>query len=120
MVPSWQQDTEININIFPVNTPEIIIPNYNFPDEVHNDGLHQTDGFIQENNTSRTPISTYDPDIHTDGREHFHDVLSNPNHDETYGKYIKLRLTNMATSPLLAIVTLPSTKKTKTLPKHLK
>ncbi|EXX69470.1 PIF1-like helicase domain-containing protein [Rhizophagus irregularis DAOM 181602=DAOM 197198] len=102
---------ETDLDAPPVNTCEIIIPNYDFPDEVHNEDFHYTRlmaGFIQDSDTSRIPISTYDPnlepllfpDIFTDGKGHFHDVLTRSptnaeTRDETYGKYIKLRLMNI-------------------------
>ncbi|CAG8789808.1 12841_t:CDS:2, partial [Gigaspora rosea] len=84
----------------PVNSNEIIIPSYNFPEEVHDKDFHYTRliaGFVQEKNSTRLPISTYDPnlgpllfpDIFTDGRGHFHDLpniysSNNENRIETY------------------------------------
>jgi len=95
----------------PTNSRDIIIPNYDLPDEIHNEDFHYTRlmaGFIQENDNLRIPISTYDPnlepllfpDLFTDGKGHFHDTLtqSTSNNEirvETYGKYIKLRLMNV-------------------------
>jgi hypothetical protein len=94
----------------PVNPCDIIVPNYDFPDEVHNEDFHYTRlmaGFVQESDNLRIPIPIHDPnlepllfpDIFTDGRGHFHDTLErqqqgNETRDETYGKYIKLRLMN--------------------------
>ncbi|PKY50137.1 hypothetical protein RhiirA4_406162 [Rhizophagus irregularis] len=71
----------------PINPQEIIIPNYDFPDEVHNEDFHYTRlmaGFTQQSETLRLPITTYDPnlepllfpDIFTDGKGHFHDILN--------------------------------------------
>ncbi|RGB21935.1 hypothetical protein C1646_776965 [Rhizophagus diaphanus] len=70
----------------PVNLCDIIVLNYDFPSEVHNEDFHYTRlmvGFIQESNNLHIPIPTYDPnlepllfpDIFTDGRGHFHDML---------------------------------------------
>ena len=94
-----------------VNTRDIVVPNYDFPNEVHDEDFHYTRlmaGFIREAETLRLPISTYDPnleplifpDLFTDGRGHFHDLtnqnrFSDETRDETYGKYIKLRLMNI-------------------------
>jgi len=95
-----------------VNTREIVVPNYDFPSEVHNEDFHYTRlmaGFVRESETLRIPISTHDPnlepltfpDLFTDGKGHFHDpenqnILSNEEtRDETYGKYIKQRLMNI-------------------------
>ena len=65
-------------------------------------------GFIQESDTLRIPISTYDsnlepllfPDLFTDGRGHFHDLENSSDTDEetrneTYGQYIKSHLMNV-------------------------
>ena len=96
----------------PINSRKIIIPSYNFPDEVHNEDFHYTRlmaGFVQDGENLRIPISTYDPeleplifpDLFTDGRGHFHDIVSQSSQgttetcEETYGKYIKLRLQNI-------------------------
>ncbi len=97
-------------NAPPVNQRDLVVPNIDFPDEIHNEDFHYTRlmaGFLQESETLRIPISTYDPnlepllfpDLFTDGKGHFHDVSnrSTPNNEtraETYGKYIKLRLMN--------------------------
>ncbi|GES95409.1 hypothetical protein GLOIN_2v1776567 [Rhizophagus clarus] len=95
----------------PVNTHDIVVPNYDFPNEVHDEDFHYSRliaGFVQESETLRLPISTNDPnlepllfpDIFPDGRGHYRDVLnlSNPNdetRDVTYGQYIKSHLTNI-------------------------
>src|SRR5581483_10815695 len=92
----------------PVNTRDIIIPNYDFPNEVHNEDFHYTRlmaGFVQESENLRVPILTHDPnlepllfpDIFTDGKGHFHDTSLEQDNEtcyETYGKYIKQRLMN--------------------------
>jgi len=99
-----------DINPPPINPHDIMVPNYNFPNEVHNEDFHYSRlivGFIQKSNTLRISIFTYDPNLKpllflnffTDGRGHFHDISTqststNKTHDETYGKYIKLRLMN--------------------------
>ncbi|CAB4428116.1 unnamed protein product [Rhizophagus irregularis] len=56
----------------PINPQEIIIPNYDFPDEVHNEDFHYTR-------------------LMADGKGHFHDILNrtSPNdvtREETYEK----------------------------------
>ncbi|GET03473.1 AAA family ATPase [Rhizophagus clarus] len=95
----------------PVNTHDIVVPNYDFLNEVHDEDFHYSRlmaGFVQESETLRLPISTNDPnlepllfpDIFPDGRGHYRDVLnlSNPNdktQDVTYGQYIKSHLTNI-------------------------
>ncbi|CAG8786819.1 10580_t:CDS:2 [Cetraspora pellucida] len=105
------QHSQTNNEIPPVNSHKIIVPNYDFPDEIHNEDFHYTRlmaGFVQESDTLRLPIATHDPnlepllfpDLFTDGKGHFHDIsnqsiLENETRDETYGKYIKLRLTNI-------------------------
>jgi len=94
----------------PVNIRDIIVPNYNFPNEVHNENFHYTRlmaDFVQESENLRIPIPTHNPnlepllfpDIFTDGRGHFHDTLEQQRQNdetryETYGKYIKQRLMN--------------------------
>ncbi|CAG8768861.1 38479_t:CDS:1 [Gigaspora margarita] len=98
-------------NPLSVNSNEIIVPNYNFLKEVHNENFHYTRliaGFVQEENSMRLPISTHDPnlepllflDIFINRKEHFHDLSNlhdsnNKNCLETYGKYIKLKLMNI-------------------------
>ena len=72
-------------NAPPVNPRDIIVPNYDFPDEVHNEDFHYTRlmaGFVQESETLRISISTYDLnlefllflDIFTDRKSYFHDI----------------------------------------------
>ncbi|CAG8657780.1 1983_t:CDS:2, partial [Gigaspora rosea] len=95
----------------PINSNEIIIPSYNFPEEVHDKDFHYMRlmaGFVQEENSTRLPISTYDsnlepllfPDIFTDGRRHFHDL---PNiyssNNENHGDYIVIGLSGLISSP---------------------
>ena len=95
---------QTDTNAPPANQHDIVVPNYDFPSEVHDEDFHYSRlmaGFVQENENLRIPISTHDPnlepllfpDLFTDGRGHYHDP-----HDErteTYGKYIKLRLMNI-------------------------
>ncbi|CAG8684929.1 13359_t:CDS:2, partial [Dentiscutata heterogama] len=45
------QHSQTNNEIPPVNSHEIIVPNYDFPDEIHNEDFHYTRlmaGFVQE------------------------------------------------------------------------
>ncbi len=101
----------IDTNTPPVNSHDIIVLNYDFSDEVHNEDFHYTRlivRFIQENKTLHISISTYDLnlesllflDLFTNGKGHFHDILnqsasSNDEiREETYGKYIKQHLMN--------------------------
>lgn len=94
----------------PFNTRDIVVPNYDLPDEIHNEDFHYTRlmaGFVQEADNLRIPISTYSsdlepllfPDLFTDGKGHFRDISNQSTNyetrDETYGKYIKLRLMNI-------------------------
>jgi hypothetical protein len=92
----------------PVNRGDIIVPNYDFPDEVHNEDAHYSRlmvGFLKTPNHNRIPLSFGDPhleamlfpDLFPDGHGHFKDYGLTPagHHpitDETYGKYIKHRL----------------------------
>ncbi|CAG8824221.1 6673_t:CDS:2, partial [Cetraspora pellucida] len=110
---NWLSENNLQTNneIPPINSHEIIVPNYDFLDEIHNKDFHYTRlmaGFVQESDTLRLPIATHDPNLEpllfpnlfTDGKGHFHDIsnqstLENETRDETYGKYIKLRLTNI-------------------------
>jgi len=72
---------------------DIIVSNYNFPDEVHNEDFYYTRlvaGFVQEAKNLRIPISIYDlnleplffPDLFTDGKGYFHDIIQQSD-DET-------------------------------------
>src|SRR5437763_10496522 len=95
-----------------INFREIIIPSYNFSDKIHNEDFHYTRliaGFVQDSENLRILIFTYDPkleplifsDLFTNRRGHFHDIVSQSSQgttktrEETYGKYIKLRLLNI-------------------------
>ncbi|CAG8558505.1 12507_t:CDS:1 [Ambispora leptoticha] len=100
-----------NSNAPAVNPHDIVILNYNFLDEIHNEDFHYTRlmaGFVQKSDNLRLPISIYDPnlepllfpDLFTDDKEHFHDILNqlqsnNEMRIETYEKYIKQRLMNI-------------------------
>uniref|UniRef100_U9URS6 Uncharacterized protein n=2 Tax=Rhizophagus irregularis TaxID=588596 RepID=U9URS6_RHIID len=93
------------------NSRDIVVLNYDFPSEVHDEDFHYSRlmaGFVQDSETLRIPISTYDPnlepllfpDLFTDGKNHYHDLKNqsdsiNNTRVETYGKYIKLRLMNI-------------------------
>ncbi|CAG8811386.1 5683_t:CDS:1, partial [Cetraspora pellucida] len=70
-----------------VNQYDIVVPNYNFSDKVHNEDFHYTRliaGFVQENDNLCLPISIYDPnlepllfsDLFTNKKGHFHDILN--------------------------------------------
>src|ERR1044071_6771958 len=88
----------------PINQDDIIIPNTNLPNEVHNEDFHYSRlmaGFVNSNNNSLLPISIYDPNLEPhlfphlfpDGKGHYHDMKkyaqSNENRLETLGKYAK-------------------------------
>jgi hypothetical protein len=91
-----------------VNQIEIVVPNYDFPDDVHNEDAHYSRlmvGFLQTRDHKRIPVSFGDrdlepllfPDLFPDGHGHFrdHEMTSSGRSkitDETYGKYIKHRL----------------------------
>ena len=76
---------ESDIRALPVNPRDIIVLNYDFPDEVHNEDFHYTRliaGFVQESDNLQIPIPIHDPnlkplifpDLFTDGKGHFHDT----------------------------------------------
>ena len=79
----------------PVNGRDIVVPNYDFPSEIHDEDFHYTRlmaGFVHESETLRIPISTHDlhleplifPDLFTDGKGHFHDLQNQgPSNDES-------------------------------------
>lgn len=88
----------------PVNQGDIIVPNINLPNEVHNEDFHYSRlmaGFVHNNDNLSLPISTYDPNLEPllfphlfpDGKGHYHDMKkyaqSNENRLETLGKYAK-------------------------------
>ncbi|PKY55820.1 hypothetical protein RhiirA4_475561 [Rhizophagus irregularis] len=95
----------------PVNSRDIVVPNYDFPSEVYDEDFHYSRliaGFVRDSDNLRIPISTYDPnlepllfpDIFTDRKGHYHDLENysdsvDNTRTETYGKYIKLRLMNI-------------------------
>ena len=87
-----------------VNQGDIIIPNINLPNEVHNEDFHYSKlmaGFVYNNDNSSLPISIYDPNLEPllfshlfpDGKGHYHDMKkyaqSNENKLEILGKYAK-------------------------------
>ncbi|CAG8534981.1 12162_t:CDS:2 [Rhizophagus irregularis] len=101
---------ETDLDAPPVNTCEIIIPNYDFPDEVHNEDFHYTRlmaGFIQDSDTSRIPISTYDPNLEP---LLFPDIFT----DVATNEY----RSQVEDSPLLAILVIPPARKTQASSKH--
>jgi hypothetical protein len=106
--PVWPFAEHAAENSPPVNYGDVIVPNYDFPEEVHNEDAHYSRlmvGFLQMQNHNNVPISFAHPDLETllfpdlfpDGHGHFKDNgLTPAGHNsithETYGKYIKNRL----------------------------
>ena len=92
----------------PVHSGDVIVPNYDFPDEIHDKHSHYSRlmaGFLQIDNNREIPISFASPDLEAllfpdlfpNGHGHFKDYkISTPEQctdaPETYGKYIKHRL----------------------------
>ncbi|GBC30708.2 DNA helicase PIF1, ATP-dependent [Rhizophagus irregularis DAOM 181602=DAOM 197198] len=87
---------------------DIIVPNTNFNNEVHNEDFHYTHlmaGFVRTPENTLLPLSVKDsnlepllfPDLFPDGKGHYHDIISNNNtvREETYSKYIKQRVLNI-------------------------
>jgi len=86
----------------------VILPNLDFPTEIHNEDFHYTHlmaGFVQTSDSTKLPLSFNDPelepllfpDIFPDGHGHYNEVkICNENGASstslTYGKYIKHRL----------------------------
>lgn len=92
----------------PVIRGDVVVPNYDFPNEVHNEDSHYSRlmaGFLRITDNNHIPISFASPDLEAlifpdlfpDGHGHFKDSSLSPdanltNTSETYGKYIKHRL----------------------------
>jgi len=86
----------------------VVLPNLDFPTEIHNEDFHYTHlmaGFVQTSDSTKLPLSFNDPelepllfpDIFPDGHGHYNEVkICNengaPSTSLTYGKYIKHRL----------------------------
>ncbi|CAH1768141.1 11067_t:CDS:2, partial [Entrophospora sp. SA101] len=85
----------------PYLSRDIIIQNYNFPDEVHNEDFHYDkliSGFVQLNNNTKLPISTNHKDLEPllfpylflNGKGHYYDLIKEGNNNHlTFGKYAK-------------------------------
>lgn len=108
--PIAQHDSN-DQNAPPVIQGDIVVPNHDFPDEIHGENAHYmrlASGFLRTNNNNRLPISFGDshleallfPDLFPNGKGHFKDCYDHrtgrrADTQETYGKYIKHRLQSL-------------------------
>ena len=91
----------------PVHRGDVVVPPYDFPDEIHNEDSHHSRlaiGFLCTKEDNKIPIALHDPeleallypDLFPDGHGHYGELqrnaLSTNDKTETYGKYIKSKI----------------------------
>jgi len=106
----WPQATHVSDSssefVSPAHLADIIVPSYDFPDEIHNEDFYYSRlaiGFFHGENERQIPLSFNDPeleailfpDLFPDGRGFYGDICNRSNSSAKhmkYGKYIKSQL----------------------------